>query len=141
MIKRSCAYALMAALVLGSVPAAAHHSYAMFDLSTTTSTGAVVSTWEFTNPHGKLWVYINDSTGKPKLWALEAPGPAQLLKHGWDKYTVKPGDKVKVSFHPLRGGDQGGSLLKITLTDGREFDAGGPPGNGGFNDKPPAAGK
>lgn len=105
----------------------AHHSYAMFDRDKEVSSAAVVRTWEFTNPHATLWVYINDAQGKPTLWGLEAPGPNQLLRTGWDKETVKPGDKVTVVVNPLRDGRAGGSLVKLTLADGRTLAAGGPP--------------
>lgn len=108
----------------------AHHSYAMFDRDKVVNCAAVVRTWEFTNPHATLWVYIDDSQGKPKLWGLEAPGPSQLLRGGWDKDTVKPGDKVTISINPLRDGRNGGSLVKIVLADGRALGTGGPPGGG-----------
>jgi len=133
--------------VVALAPAAAHHSYVIFNQNVTTNVDAVVSTWQFTNPHGKLWIYIYDASGKPQLWALEAPGPAQLLQHGWDKYTVKPGEKMKISFHPLRNGSHGGSLVEIILPDGRQFDTGASPGGsgnggrGGFGTSANPAGK
>jgi hypothetical protein len=109
--------------------ATAHHSYAMFDRAKSLETDAVVRIWQFTNPHATLWVYINDAQGTPVLWALEAPGPQQLLHGGWDKNTVKPGDKVTVVLNPLRDGTHGGSLAKLTLADGRvlAMGGGGPP--------------
>jgi hypothetical protein len=109
--------------------ATAHHSYAMFDRSKSLESDAVVRIWQFSNPHATLWVYINDAQGAPILWALEAPGPQQLLRGGWDKNTVKPGDKVKVVVNPLRDGSNGGSLAKLTLADGRvlAMGGGGPP--------------
>jgi hypothetical protein len=109
--------------------ATAHHSYAMFDRSKSLETDAVVRIWQFTNPHATLWVYINDAQGTPVLWALEAPGPQQLLRSGWDKSTVRPGDNVKVVLNPLRDGTNGGSLAKLTLADGRMLGmgSGGPP--------------
>lgn len=110
--------------------AQAHHSYAMFDRDKVVKADAVVREWEFTNPHATLWVYINDAQGKPTLWGLEAPGPTQLLRSGWDKDTVKPGDKVSVSVNPLRDGRNGGSLITITLADGRSLGTGGPPEGG-----------
>jgi hypothetical protein len=111
------------ATLLGNA-AVAHHSYAMFDISKTVESEAVVRIFEFTNPHAMLWVYINNEQGKPMLWGLEAPGPQQLLRNGWDKDTVKPGDKVKVVLNPLRNGTNGGSLVKVTLSDGRSLGAG-----------------
>jgi hypothetical protein len=123
--------ALLAAVAL-SAPlsiATAHHSYAMFDRSRSLESDAVVRIWQFSNPHATLWVYINDAQGTPILWALEAPGPQQLLRGGWDKNTVRPGDKVKVVLNPLRDGSHGGSLAKLTLADGRMLGmgSGGPP--------------
>lgn len=115
----------------------AHHSYAMFDRSKQVDADAIVRIWEFTNPHATLWVYINDAQGKPVLWALEAPGPQQLLRSGWDKDTVKPGDKVKVALNPLRDGANGGSLARLTLNDGRMLGTGGPaPSEGNAPKKP-----
>jgi len=108
-----------------SIQASAHHSYAMFDDSVDVSADGTISTWEFTSPHAKLWVYINDDEGKPQLWALEAPGPQALLRSGWTKNTVQPGDKVKVVYHPLRDGRAGGSLVSLTLADGRTMATGG----------------
>ncbi len=103
----------------------AHHSYAMFDRSKSISSDAVVRIFEFTNPHAILWVYINDAQGKPVLWGLEAPGPQQLLRNGWDKDSVKPGDRVQVVLNPLRNGSNGGSLVKLTLANGQSLVAGG----------------
>lgn len=130
--------ALGAALALA--PASAHHSYVMFNRAVTTVKPAVVSVWQMTNPHGKLWVYIYNDAGKPELWAFEAPGPAQLLSRGWDKYTVKPGDKVTVSFNPLRSGEHGGSLVNIQLADGKQLNTGGAPGGGPARPQPGAPG-
>lgn len=120
-----------AAIALGATlfangPAAAHHSYAMFDKEKEINSNVVVRTWEFTSPHATLWVYINDATGKPRLWGLEAPGPSALVRNGWDKDTVKPGDKVTVSINPLRDGRNGGSLVRLVLADGRKMGVGEP---------------
>lgn len=102
----------------------AHHSYAMFDKEKEIRSSAVVRTWEFTSPHATLWVYINDAEGKPRLWGLEAPGPSMLVRNGWDKETVKPGDKVTVAINPLRDGRNGGSLVTLVLADGRTMSVG-----------------
>ena len=133
--------ALLAAVAM-SAPlstATAHHSYAMFDRSRSLESDAVVRIWQFTNPHATLWVYINDAQGTPILWALEAPGPQQLLRSGWDKNTVRPGDKVKVVLNPLRDGSNGGSLARLTLADGRllGMGGGGPPSKAEAPGAPP----
>lgn len=104
--------------------AAGHHSYAMFDTQKEVAAPATVRIWQFTSPHAKLWVYITDTKGEPVLWALEAPGPQQLLAAGWDRNTINPGDKISVVLHPLRDGRAGGSLQSVTLADGRKMTVG-----------------
>ncbi|MGC3982419.1 MAG: DUF6152 family protein [Steroidobacteraceae bacterium] len=128
----------IACMSLAPLAATAHHSYAMFDRSKSVSSEAIVRIWEFTNPHATLWVYINDAQGKPVLWGVEAAGPTQLLRSGWDKNTVKPGDKVTVVINPLRNGSNGGSLVKLTLADGRSLGAGGAPAAENEASKEPA---
>lgn len=120
------AVTFVCASLLESGLTTAHHSYAMFDRDKEISTEAVVRTWEFTSPHATLWIYINDASGAAKLWGIEAPGPAQLVRSGWDKDTVKAGDKIKVTINPLRDGRNGGSLIKLVLADGRSMNAGTP---------------
>lgn len=99
--------------------AVAHHSYAMFDASRTIIRKGTVKKWEFINPHSNLFVTVMDKNGKPQDWGMEAPGPNVLLRAGWTRKTVKPGDKVTVEINPLRDGRTGGNLRKITLPDGR----------------------
>lgn len=129
-------FVLLSALLLGAGTGQAvwaHHSYAMFDRAKEDTFDAIVRTWEFTSPHATLWVYVNDANGTPQLWGLEAPGPNQLVRVGWDKDTVRPGDKVKAVINPLRDGRKGGSLVKLILADGRSMDVAAPqiPGTSG----------
>jgi len=57
--------------VVALAPAAAHHSYVMFNQNVTTNVDAVVSTWQFTNPHGKLWMLA----ANPNCGRLRHPAP------------------------------------------------------------------
>ena len=40
--------------------------------------------------------------------------------------TVKPGDKVTVTYHPLKDGSRGGMYLSAELADGHKFGRTGP---------------
>ena len=48
-----------------------------------------------------------------------------MIRKGWKKNSVKPGDKITVTMHPLKSGEAGGSLQNIAFADGsgRAFDA------------------
>jgi hypothetical protein len=58
-------------------------------------------------------------------------GPNNLVRAGWKRSTIKPGDKVTVTLNPLRDGRPGGWYLGITLADGRALGGAGDPGTGG----------
>jgi len=100
-------------------PADAHHSFAMFDASQTTTVVGTVKAFEMVNPHGWLRVMVSDPEGRVSEWSMEMGGPGQLERQGWSKDTVRPGDKVTVRMHPLRDGSYGGQLLSVTLANGQ----------------------
>jgi len=111
---------LTAALAL-TTPVLAHHSYTMFDRDKTITIQGTVRTWEMGNPHAYLWIYATSDNGERVLWGLEGPSPLILIRNGWGKNSVKPGDKVTVVLNPLKDGRNGGNLVKMTLEDGRVF--------------------
>ncbi|HTP38786.1 MAG TPA: DUF6152 family protein [Steroidobacteraceae bacterium] len=117
----ACARVLGACLGMAGA-AQAHHSYAPFDRERVLTVTGTVRTWELGNPHAYLWIDAVRKNGKQEIWGMEAPSPSALLRNGWDKYTVKAGDKVTVTLNPLKDGRTGGNLLSLTLADGRTLD-------------------
>lgn len=111
----------LGALIL-ALPVPAHHSYAPFDRDREITLQGTVRTWEMGNPHGYLWIYVNDRKGKQQIWGMEAPSPSVLVRNGWSKYSVKPGDKITVTLNPLRDGRNGGNLTSVRFADGRFLD-------------------
>jgi hypothetical protein len=104
--------------------ALAHHTYSMFDTKRELSVSGVVAKFEWKNPHAYLWVYVPDTAvaGKYAAWAFENGSPSLLSKLGWSKDSVKPNDKVTVTYAPLRDGKPGGHCTKITLSGGRSLE-------------------
>jgi hypothetical protein len=107
------------AVALFAVPALAHHSHAMFDDTQKVTMQGTVKAFEWTNPHSWLQVMVTDQAGVTKEWSLEMGSPAGLSRNGWRPKTILPGDKVTVSIHPLKDGNPGGSLLSVTLPNGK----------------------
>ena len=104
-----------------SAPAGAHHSFAMFDANKNVTLQGTVKEFEWTNPHSWLRVNVADEkTGKTVLWALEMSSPARLTTMGMHADTVKPGDKVSVTFHPMRDGTRGGQFIQAELPGGKQ---------------------
>jgi hypothetical protein len=108
------------AAVAIAAPAFAHHSFAMFDAEKTLTMKGTVKEFEWTNPHSWLRVTVMDEkTGKPLLWALEMSSPARLTTMGMHANSVRVGDEVSVTFHPMRDGTRGGQFIQAMLPGGK----------------------
>jgi hypothetical protein len=107
------------ALVLSCSAAVAHHSFAMFDLGKDVTVDAVIKEVQFTNPHVWLQIMVADAKGVATEWSIESGAPGMMLRNGWKPSTLKPGDKVKLTMHPLKNGSPGGSLVSVVVPDGR----------------------
>lgn len=110
------AAALLATILAG--PAPAHHSSAMFDMTRTISVKGTVSEWRWSNPHAWLVLVANDGAGPPTTWNIEFTSPNNLVHQGWKRTTLKAGDPVTISIHPLRDNKSGGTYTSIVLPDG-----------------------
>lgn len=130
--------ALTVALAVMSAPAWVHHSGAMFDRTKETKITGTVTEFQWTNPHASFKVDVLGPDGKTETWSIEMNGPNNLIRAGWKRSSIKPGDKVTVTINPLRDGRPGGWYLGITLADGRTLGGAGDPA-GGESATPPAA--
>ncbi len=130
--------ALLAALAYGAVaiaPVEAHHSFAMFDTTHRVTMSGTVTAFEWTNPHAYIELDVPDA-GEPagpgantKHWSIELGSPSILMQGGWKFKDLKYGDKVTVVVSPLKNGQRGALLVRITMPDGRVLGNGpGPTG-------------
>jgi len=114
------------ALFATAVPVLAHHSTAMFEWGKELPMKRVtVDRWEWTNPH--TYLYVHDASGAK--WAFEGMSPNHLVRFGWSKRSVVPGDQVDLTYYPLRDGRKGGFNVTITKADGallKQFGDAGP---------------
>jgi hypothetical protein len=121
---------LASAFTLVSPGASAHHSYAMFDSSSTRSVIGTVAKLEWKNPHVFLWIYVPKpgTSGEHDLWAFENGSPTGLSARGWTRESFKAGEKVTIEYWPLRNGAKGGHFERATWPDGRKLTGAGGPG-------------
>jgi hypothetical protein len=113
----------MAIVTCVSVPLAAHHSPAAFDLTKELKLTGVVKEFKWQNPHTYLDIDVPKAKGSGvETWTVEMTSPTYLAKAGWKNNSVKTGDKVTVTVHPIREGDvKAGIFVSILLPDGREL--------------------
>ena len=103
--------ALLATLMAGATTlAVAHHSYSAFDMEGTKTLTGTVKKFDYTNPHSWIWLDVQNDQGAVDTWGIEGMSPNYLSRRGWSRTTLKPGDKVSITFHPAKEG-KGGSFV------------------------------
>jgi hypothetical protein len=137
----ACAYlAAIVALASTDGSVAAHHSFAAeFDFQKPVTLKGVVVQWEMINPHGWITLDVAGQDGKPAQWMVETSNPNGLMRLGWTKRSLKPGDEITVEGYKAKDGSNTANAARITLADGRKVFAGSsgtPSGTpGGTQDK------
>jgi hypothetical protein len=124
---------LLAASTLLSVaiPVFAHHSYdAEFDRTKPVSLKGTVTKLEWMNPH--VWVYLNvtDASGKTATWQCENGAPNMLKRSGWNRESVKEGDRITVDGTLAKDGSNTCNVTALVLANGTRVFAGSSGGNG-----------
>jgi len=112
---------VVAGLTLGLIGvAAAHHSGAAYDIEHPKTMEGTVKTVNWTNPHITFVIESDAKDGEPpRTWVFEVSSPGVLTRSGWTKRSLQPGDHAVFFYAPLRDGNPGGFLLKVTLADGQ----------------------
>ena len=126
--------AATAALIAASVwpvSATAHHSFAAeFDAEKPVTLNGTVVKWEMINPHGWITIDVVGPDGKTTQWMVETSNPNGLMRLGWTKRSLKPGDQIAVEAYQAKDGSNTANAARITLADGSKVFAGsaGTPG-------------
>jgi len=109
-------------------PVLSHHSFAMYDQTTTkTMTGKLTRfipggnhaqlIFELLEADGKP---VLDQNGKPVQWGVETGSAAAIARQGVTVESFPPGTILTVTLHPLRDGRtfgaQNGPVIKCGMT-------------------------
>ena len=120
--------ALLAAglgLMLAAVPAFAHHSFAAeYDSNKPVTLTGTVTKIEWMNPHARFYLDVKGEDGNVVHWDLEMGSPNGLLRRGWTRNSLKPGDAITVNGYLAKDGSHLANARQVTLSDGRRVFAG-----------------
>jgi hypothetical protein len=115
-------YAFLAAATVAALGAAggtaAHHSFAMYDLSQYKLIEGQVKQWNFNNPHSWLLVDAPDANGEMKTWSFEGAAIVHAARQGVTGASYRFGEHVKVVMNPLRDGRNAGAMCFVQKEDG-----------------------
>jgi hypothetical protein len=121
--------------LVAAVPALAHHSFAAeYDDKKPVLIKGLVTKIEWQNPH--IWFYVDVKDASVTHWQCEGGPPNMLVRQGWKKDSLKPGDEVSVDGFRAKDGSNTANARLVTLTDGRKVFAGSAD-DGGPNSRNP----
>src|SRR5690349_12308732 len=124
-MKASLLCGLAMVLGLAAVPAIAHHSFAAeYDAQKPCNMTGTVTKVEWMNPHARFYVDVKDDSGKVTNWEFELGSPNGLMRRGWTRNSMKPGDVVSISGSLAKDGSNLANARTVKLADGRQLFAG-----------------
>jgi len=102
----------------------AHHSQSEFDSNLPVKVQGTVSKVEWKSPHARLYVDVKQDDGGIVNWNFELPSPNTLMRRGWTRNALQPGDEVTVSGYRARNFPTIGIGKVVTGKDGKAIFAG-----------------
>jgi len=98
-----------------TLPIAAHHGFdTEYDAQKKVSLSGVVTKVEWTNPHMHVYIDVTDASGKVTNWNLEMASPNTVLRQGWGRNTLLPGEKVIFDGFGGKVVENHGALARIS---------------------------
>jgi hypothetical protein len=114
---------LGAGLVLLSVSLFAHHgTFVSYDASKPMTVKAVITEFNYTNPHIQFYFDVKDDKGNVVHWSGEGPDPAVLVQAGWGRKkttaALAPGTEATITFTPARNGKPAAQVSNVIFANG-----------------------
>ena len=126
------AFIATVAAILMAAPAFAHHSFAMYDQTTTkTLTGKLTRYVPGANHAQLLFIVVDNDgqpvmkDGKPLQYGVETGSAIAMSRNGVTVKTMAEGSFITVRFYPLRDGRNFGALAGLLVTCGATMPKGG----------------
>jgi hypothetical protein len=116
------------AAVVALSPVAAihgHHSFsAEFDRDKPITLTGTVTKVEWTNPHARIYIDVQEESGKVVNWDFELGPPNGLMRQGWNRNSLRQGHVVTINGFLSKDQEHVANARSVFLPDGRQVLAG-----------------
>ena len=113
---------IFAACALTTLPAAAHHSFAIYDMSQNIEFEGVVDVVKLRNPHMAMTLVETKPDGSKATIDFVEGAPANMIvRLGLKPDDIAPGKKIKAIGAPRRDNPTQFFLKAVILPDGQKF--------------------
>jgi hypothetical protein len=103
----------------------AHHSFsAEYDRDKPIKVTGTVTKLEWTNPHARVYVDVQDADGKVVNWDFELGPPNGLMRQGWSRNSLRAGHVVTINGFLSKDQEHVANARSVHLPDGRQVLAG-----------------
>jgi len=103
----------------------AHHSFsAEFDIDKPVSLSGKVTKMQWSNPHGWIYIDVENADGSLTNWALETSAANNLIRRGWKRDHLVAGTVIQVQGFQARNGSATANIRGIVLEDGTRLFSG-----------------
>ena len=104
-MRRGMALFVVLASMLATAASRAHHSvWAEFDNSRPLELRGHFLQMDWINPHSWVHFEVTMEDGSKAAWAAETPPPNQLIRQGWRRSDIQPGDEIVVRGFAAKNG-------------------------------------
>jgi hypothetical protein len=102
-----------------------HHSFsAEFDRDRPIELTGAVTKVEWTNPHARIYIAVQDADGKTVNWDFELGPPNGLMRQGWRRDSLREGHIVTINGFLSKDQEHVANARSVKLPDGRQVFAG-----------------
>jgi hypothetical protein len=102
----------------------AHHSAAAEYRAELKTWHGTITRFVWTNPHTQVCFRTADSPAGIHDFECEGSAPGSLIRNGWTRDTLVPGQQVAIEGYPAKDRPEGCKVLRILFADGREMKMG-----------------
>ncbi len=127
-----CGLAASLTLAVAPMSVSAHHSFETeFSRDLPVEVTGKVSRVEWTNPHARFYVDVEDENGEIITWNFELSAANMMMRRGWTRNSLKIDDVVTVTGFRARNAEHVAEASRgsVTLADGQTVFGRGAPGD------------